>query len=270
MRKLKRRKAFKALSKYSSDGKAALYTLGFAYLFLIVEIVYKFKVERETCTWELLLLFLMFAMFGLFKKLFTNAASPKRFDGTLLPVGDSKEDKSERNKYYKFSACAYACVFSLVAFLGILFSADILNVNLAIEFLFENEIPNFLFSLIGAVFTFGISYLLSYMIDYLWYENLIAYANEEEKAELLEAPDIKEDFEKIKAQTKEAVTEEVKPAPKKRGRPPKKKAEEAVPENKENAKVEESVIEHAEEKPAPKRRGRPPKAKTLEKTETSK
>ena len=39
MRKIRRRKAFKALSKYSSDGKAAVFTLGFAYLFLIVEIV---------------------------------------------------------------------------------------------------------------------------------------------------------------------------------------------------------------------------------------
>ncbi len=265
MRKFKRRKAFKALSKYSSDGKAAVFTLGFAYLFLIVEIVYKFKIERQTCVWELLLLFLMFAVFGFVKKLFTNSASPKRFDGTALPTGDSKEDKEERNKYYKFSALLYSIVFSTVAFLAVLFSADILNVNLAVEFFFEKEIPNFIFSLFTTAIVFGISYLFTYMIDFLWYENLIAYAKE---AEENQAPDIKEDFEKIKSEAQIITSEETKPAPKKRGRPPKKKTEE--PEKKENTEKEEphpketqatKIAVTNQPAPAPKRRGRPPKAK---------
>ena len=258
MRKIRRRKAFKALSKYSSDGKAAVFTLGFAYLFLIVEIVYKFKIERQTCVWELLLLFLMFAVYGFVKKLFTNSASPKRFDGTVLPTGDSAEDKAARNKYYKFSALLYSIVFSSVAFLAVLFSADILNVNLAVEFFFEREIPNFIFSLFTTAIVFGISYLFTYMIDFLWYENLIAYAKE---AEANEAPDIKEDFEKIKNETK--------PTPKKRGRPAKKKAEEVIQKEavleKEPTKEEAEKIQTEETEqstPTPKKRGRPPKTKT--------
>ena len=46
----------------SHDGKAALFTLGFAYVYLLVEIIYKFKRERVVCTWELVLLFLLFAV----------------------------------------------------------------------------------------------------------------------------------------------------------------------------------------------------------------
>lgn len=269
MKKHNRKKAFKALSKYSSDGKAAVFTLGFAYLFLIVEIVYKFKIQRQTCTWELLLLFLMFAVFGLVKKLFTNSASPKRFDGTALPTGDSEEDKKERNSYYKFSALLYSIVFSSVAFLGVLFSADILNVNLAVEFFFEKEVPNFIFSLVSTALVFGISYLFTYMIDFLWYENLIAYAKEAKEYDENETPDIKKDFKKIKSANKKALNKEKKDAT--------QNEKEVIQEVSEEKEEEETEIKEAEKNtaenivtdetpaPAPKKRGRPPK-KALEKS----
>ena len=273
MNKLKRKKAFKALSKYSSDGKAAIFTLGFTYVYLIVEIIYKFKFQKQSCGFELLLLFLMFAIYGFIKKLFTNSFAPKRFDGTLLPTGDSEEEKQTRNNYYKFSALLYSIVFSSVAFLGILFNAELLGVNLAIEFFFEKEVPNFIFSLFTTAIVFGISYLFTYMIDFLWYENIIAYANEVKNAENL---DLKKDFKKIKSKEKKALKKEQKAS---------KKAETSEKNTKAEIEVEESATqtettvqeESAEETvevipadtqeavaPAPKKRGRPKKIKPEE------
>lgn len=235
----KRRKALMFLSKYSPDGKAAVYTLGFTYLFLIAEIVYRIKIQKEMCTFELLLLFLIFAIFGLFKKLFTDASAPRRFDGTLLPIGDSKKEKKERNRYYRFSAFLYSLVFALVAFLGVLLSSNMINVNLAVELLVDKEMPNFTISLLVAAVAFVIAYIFTYMVDFLWYEHIIGYARLELEEQMLEAPDIKEDFEKIKAEQSEfeenieeitesnTEAEEIKPAPKKRGRPRKVTVEES-------------------------------------------
>ncbi len=166
----------------SHDGKAALFTLGFAYVYLLVEIIYKFKRERVVCTWELVLLFLLFAVFGFLKKLFSETAVPCSFDGTPLPAGDSQEDKAIRNQHYKKSALLYALVFSTVTLLATSVSSNIHSVNLGIELFFDTEVPNFILAFIVSAILFGVVYLLAYMIDYLWYEErLSALQNQEEQ-----------------------------------------------------------------------------------------
>lgn len=239
MRIFKKKRNKKFFSNFSSDSKAALFTLGFVYLFLITETVYKVKRNRDICTWELMLIFLMFAVFGIFKKFFTSTSRPNGFDGQPLPIGTTKEEKDARNKYYLFSSLLYALVFAIVVFIAFSVSANVVNVNIAIELFADTEKSNILTSLLISVIFFVISFSLAYIINYVWYEHCITYLRETE----IPAPDIKEDFEKIKLRQSDDIKNEQKPSPKKRGRP-KKQVEE----------VQETVQEAT-----PKKRGRPKK-----------
>lgn len=219
----------------SNDGKAALFTLAFVYLFIIAEIIYKVKIERKTCTMEIILLFLIFSVFGIFKKLFSKAVLPTDLNGNPLPHGYSKEEKKVRSIAYRKSALIYSLVFAFINTVAFSCNSAINNVNVAEELFFENGFPSFLFAIIvSAVFT-PIVFLFAYIIESLWYEYKISLYNE-----MLERK--KQEQELLKALIEKQRKTEQKPAPKKRGRPPKEKQE----------PVADTI---------PKKRGRPPKKK---------
>ena len=194
-----------------SNSKAALFTLGFCYLFVIAEITYKIRVSGEGCTWEIILLFLMLTVFGLFQKLFSKGEIPKDLKGEPLPTGDTKSDKKKRNAFYRFNAFVYSVIFSLALIVAFLSGTFISEISIGSELFANSEIPNFLFGLIIVAVTFPIFYLLSLAIEYVWYEYKISQYNlltiikseKEEKAKSEEA---------VKDDTKEAVDTDTKEA----------------------------------------------------------
>lgn len=199
----------------SASGKAAFSTLVFVYVYLIAEIFYKHFTKGELCEWEFILLFLIFAMYGLIKKISLSNDIPTNFDGSPLPLSLSKEDKKIRNRYYIINTVVYTTIFSVVLLLALLFSTNSIGINIALELFTENAEPNFFVSLlITLVFALPV-YAFTYVINFLWYENRIA----ELAADQLKnpAPDISEEIKKIKS---EETT-----VPKRRGRPPKAKVE---------------------------------------------
>ncbi len=202
----------------NAGGKAAFSTLVFVYIYIIAEIFYKHFAKGELCEWEFMLLFLIFAVYGIVKKLSLSNNIPTNFNGTPLPLSLSKEDKKIRNTYYVINTAVYTAVFSVVLLLALLFSTNSIGINIALELFTESAVPNFFVSLlITLVFALPV-YAFTYIINYLWYENRIAELAAEEQE--LPAPDISEDIKKIKSEQNEE-----KPAPKRRGRPPKAKAE---------------------------------------------
>lgn len=159
---------------YSPDGKAAVYTLAFAYLYLLAEIVYKMKVNREICSWEFLLLFLMFAAFGFFKKMFSNPLFLTDLNGNRLPLGSQKAEKKIRSGHYARSSFLYSAVFAVTAFLALLFSSDLNHLDISVEFLAERHFPNWTASLMLACILMIVAFPVVYMIEYLWYERKIS------------------------------------------------------------------------------------------------
>ncbi|MEE0945923.1 MAG: hypothetical protein U0M42_03725 [Acutalibacteraceae bacterium] len=228
--------------------KAAVFTLGFIFLYLIAEIVYKVKVQKEVCTWEIILLFLIFSVYELFKKLFAKGEVPKDFNGKPLPLSDKISDRKKRNRYYKKSALIYTVIFGIIT--GVAFSCSSLlsNVNIGSELFFDNELPNILVSILVAIVFMPVIYIFAYIIEFLWYEYKISLYNE---LLAIKEEQIQKEREFLLSvqQEAQAIEKSINPTPKRRGRPPKTKTEEVLPENKETAA------------PAPKRRGRPPKAK---------
>lgn len=217
---MQKQKKYKKTAIFQGAGsKAAFSTLVFVYIYLIAEIFYKHFKNGELCEWEFILLFLIFAIYGLIKKLSLSNDVPKNFNGTPLPLSLSKEDKKIRNTYYVINTAVYTAVFSVVLLLALLFSTNSIGVNIALELFTENAVPNFFVSLlITLIFALPV-YAFTYVINFLWYENRIAELAADELKN--PAPDISEDIKKIKSEQNEE-----KPAPKRRGRPPKAKAEE--------------------------------------------
>ena len=161
----------------SNNGKAALFTLGFCYLFVIAEITYKIKVAGEICTWEIILLFLMLAVYGIFQKLFSKSEVPLNLNGEPLPIGYTKPDKRERSRFYHLNALIYTVIFSVVLVVAFLNSSLISNVNIGAELFFEKEVPNFVLGLILALILFPVFYFMSLMVEYVWYEYKISQYN---------------------------------------------------------------------------------------------
>lgn len=161
----------------SNNGKAAIFTLGFCYLFVIAEITYKIKVAHEVCTWEIILLFLMLSVYGIFQKLFSKSEVPLDFKGNPLPTGYTKPEKKTRNAFYRLNALIYAVIFAVVVAVAFISSSMISNVNIGSELLFDTELPNFVFGIIAAVILFPIVYLFSLMVEYVWYEYKISQYN---------------------------------------------------------------------------------------------
>lgn len=158
---------------YSSDGKAAIFTLGFAYLYLLVEIVIRMKTEKRICVWEIILLFLLYAVFGFFKKLFHDNTIPKDHKGNPLPTGDDRTSVAERNSYYKKSALIYASVFAVINFAALMMSTSLYHVNLAIEIFFDTKVPNIIVALVLTAAAFLLLFIISYFTESLWAENKI-------------------------------------------------------------------------------------------------
>jgi hypothetical protein len=177
MDKLSRKKKRVKKAINNSTNLAALYTLGFSYLFVIAEITYKIKVLHEVCTWEVILLFLIPAVYTIFIKLFSKSEIPLDMKGEPLPTGNTKEDKKKRNRFYRLNAFIYALIFAVVLAIGFLSSSMVSNVNIASELLFDKEIPNFLFGAIASLIMFPIVYLASLMVEYVWYEYKISQYN---------------------------------------------------------------------------------------------
>lgn len=177
MDKLSRKKKRVKKAINNSTNLAALYTLGFSYLFVIAEITYKIKVLHEVCTWEVILLFLIPAVYTIFIKLFSKSEIPLDMKGEPLPTGNTKEDKKKRNRFYRLSAFIYALIFAVVLAIGFLSSSMVSNVNIGSELLFDKEIPNFLFGAIASLIMFPIVYLASLMVEYVWYEYKISQYN---------------------------------------------------------------------------------------------
>ncbi len=251
MKKCGKSRKFSFSLNLGYNSKAAIFTLGFVFLYLIAEIVYKIKVERQTCTWEIILLFLIFSVYEVFKKLFSKGELPKDISGKPLPFSDSVKDKKARNSFYKKSALLYTVIFGVTTTLAFSCSSLLSNVNIGSELFFDFEMPNILFSMLVALIFMPIVYIFAYIIEFLWHEYKISLYNEllaikEEQA--------KKERELLLAVQQEVKSSDVTPAPKRRGRPPKATTE----ANEEN--------EAAAEKATPKRRGRPPKA-TQEKSE---
>lgn len=161
----------------SSNGKAALFTLGFCYLFVIAEITYKIKVAGEVCTWEIILLFLMLSVYGIFQKLFSKSEIPLNFKGEPLPTGYTKPEKKERNSFYRINALIYSVIFAVILVIAFISSSLVSNVNIGSELLFDTEMPNFVFGLILAAILSPIFYLVSLMIEFVWYEYKISQYN---------------------------------------------------------------------------------------------
>ncbi len=170
--KRKKNRAKKALK--NSSNLAGFYTLCFGYLFIIAEITYKIKVLHEICTWEVVFLFLIPAVYGIFIKLFSKSEIPLDMKGEPLPIGNDKSDKKQRNKFYRLNAFIYALIFAIVLAIGFLSSSQVSNVNIASELLFDKELPNFLFGVIFSAILFPIVYLAIYMVEYVWYEYKIS------------------------------------------------------------------------------------------------
>lgn len=169
----KKNKFSSALGNYSQDGKAAVFTLAFAYIYLICEIIIKMKTTNKVCTWEIVLLFLMYALFGFFKKLFGSNKLPTDFSGNPLPLSDSEEDIKVRTAYYRRSALIYSLIFAVINFFSLVISSYVNKVNIAIEILFDIPVPNIITSLFATLLVFAIVYFVSYMIEYLWNESKI-------------------------------------------------------------------------------------------------
>lgn len=202
----------------SASGKAAFSTLVFVYIYIIAEIFYKHFANGELCEWEFILLFLIFAIYGIIKKLSLSNDIPKDFKGNPLPLSLSKEDKKIRNTYYVINTAVYTAVFSLVLFLALIFSTNSIGVNIALELFTEDAVPNFFVSLlITLIFALPV-YAFTYVINFLWYENRIAELAAEEQEN--PAPDISEEIKKIKGEKEQEDN-----TPKRRGRPPKAKEE---------------------------------------------
>lgn len=211
----KPKKYKKSVMFQSASGKAAFSTLVFVYVYLIAEIFYKHFKNGELCEWEFILLFLMFAIYGLIKKLSLSTNIPQNFNGVPLPLSLSQEDKKVRNRFYIINTAVYTAVFSLVLLLALLFSTKSIGINIALELFTESAVPNFFISLlITLVFALPV-FGFTYVINYLWYENRIAELAADEQAN--PAPDISEDIKKIKSKEKNP--------PKRRGRPPKAKTQ---------------------------------------------
>lgn len=255
MKKRGKSKKFSFSFNLGNNSKAAVFTLSFVFLYLIAEIVYKVKIERQTCTWEIILLFLIFSVYEVFKKLFAKGEIPKDFKGKPLPVSNERSDKKARNRFYKKSALLYTVIFGAVTTLAFSSSSLLSNVNIGSELFFDIEIPNVIFSMLVAVVFMPIVYIFAYIIEFLWHEYKISLYKE-----LLA---IKEEQAKKERELLLLVQEETKAleaaaAPKKRrGRPPKAKAE----DNEAKEITAQAPVQ------APKRRGRPPKSAVQEKTE---
>lgn len=161
----------------NSSNLAALYTLGFCCLFIIAEITYKIKVLHEVCAWEVILLFLIPAVYGIFTKLFSKSEIPLNMKGEPLPTGNTKQDKKERNKFYRLNAFIYALIFAIVLSIGFLSSSMISNVNIGSELFLDIELPNFLFGVIFSAVLFPIVYLATVAVEYVWYEYKISQYN---------------------------------------------------------------------------------------------
>lgn len=230
------------LSLHSNfNSKATVFTLGFTYLYLIAEIVYKVKVERTPCTWEIILLFLIFSVYGIFRKLFSKEDLPLDHSGSPLPYGSSKKDKKKRNSFYKKSALIYSAIFAVVSTVAFSCSSLLSNVNVSSQLFSDTPLPNFILAVIMSVIFMPIVYIFAYMIEFLWYEYKITMYREmmEEKEE--EEARHRAILQKLLEEEKKKE-EASAPAPKKRGRPRK-------------------VVSEETEKPAnpPRRRGRPSK-----------
>jgi hypothetical protein len=171
----KKKRAKQAIK--NSSNLAALYTLLFCYLFIIAEITYKIKVLHEVCTWEVIFLFLIPAVYGIFVKLFSKSEIPLDHKGNPLPTGNAKADKKQRNKFYRFNSLIYALIFAIVLAIGFLSSSLVSNVNFGSELLFDKELPNFIFGAIFSVILFPIVYFATYMVEYVWYEYKISQYN---------------------------------------------------------------------------------------------
>lgn len=195
----------------SSNGKAALFTLGFCYLFVIAEITYKIKVAEEVCTWEIILLFLMLAVYGLFQKLFTKSEIPLNSKGEPLPTGYTKPEKKKRNAFYRINALIYSVIFCIILVVAFVNSSLVSNVNIGSELFFDTELPNFVFGLILAAIIFPIFYLISVAVEYVWYEYKVSQYNllvvirkeQDEKA----AQEQKETAEETAEETETVITE---------------------------------------------------------------
>ncbi len=234
--KNKKRRSIYILSGYSSDGKAALFTLAFTYLYLIAEIVYKFKVNHTVSSWEIVLLFLIFAVFGIAKKVFSSNSLPIDFYGEPLPIGNDKCSKRKRRNYYLIGSLGYALVFSVVTFLSITASSIIHKVNLGAELISEAAPSNTVLGIIAASIMFVVSFILTFMIDYVWYErkaSVCRFIQEEEARraaeEAAKAAEEAAKEEKLKTATKKKNNSEKELATaatvKRRGRPPKNQTE---------------------------------------------
>lgn len=171
----KKKRAKKALE--NSSNLAALYTLGFSYLFIIAEITYKIKVLHEVCTWEVILLFVIPAIYGIFTKLFSKSEIPLDMKGEPLPVGNTKPEKKQRNRFYRLNAFIYALIFAIVLTIGFWSSSNLNSVNIGSELFFDFELPNFVFGLIVSAILFPIVYLATVMVEYVWYEYKISQYN---------------------------------------------------------------------------------------------
>ncbi len=177
MDKINRKKKRVKQALNNSSNLAALYTLAFCCLFIIVEITYKIKVLREVCSWEVILLFLIPAVYGIFKKLFSKSEIPLDIKGEPLPTGNTKQDKKERNRFYRLNAFIYALIFAIILSIGFLSSSMVSNVNISSELFFDNELPNFLFGIIFSAILFPIVYLATVTVEYVWYEYKISQYN---------------------------------------------------------------------------------------------
>lgn len=198
---MKREKNQCRQDKYNQNGhgKAALFTLGFCYIFLIIEIGYKIKIERQICTWEIALIFLMLSMYGIFQKLFSKSEVPTNLRGEPLPTGKDKKDKNYRKRFYALNALVYSVLIALAIIIMFVTSSDLSNVKVGTDTLFENDMSNFAFGLILAGCLFPIAFVISFMVEYVWYEykisqyNLLvlirAEADEEKPSEDLHIPD---------------------------------------------------------------------------------
>lgn len=161
----------------SSNGKAALFTLGFCYLFIIAEITYKIKIAGEVCTWEIILLFLMLSVYGIFQKLFSGSEVPRDFKGDLLPTGYTKPEKKKRNAFYRINALIYSVIFAIALVVAFVSSSMASNVNIGSELIFDTELPNFVFGVIMAAILFPIFYGVCLTVEYVWYEYKISQYN---------------------------------------------------------------------------------------------
>ncbi len=188
-----------SLKNISINGKASFLTLAFVYIYLICEIVYKVKISKEICTWEIVMLFLVFSVYGIFNKLFSKAEIPLDFNGNPLTIGTSKRDKKKRNSFYIKSALIYSAVFAIVNTIAFWSSSTVNFVNIAAEF-FDKDISNFSSGLIFSLILFPIVYIFAYMIEYVWNEYKISAYNAIQKVKAEEAL--------LKAQEKEKAEKE--------------------------------------------------------------